>query len=135
MRAVLDLGRVHHCEDIPPGGGAVPRPERGGFLLAVLLLLPQLVHHVELVKRRVRHGHGPIDAAFPLLERLERHGLARKVDLLRRHGQGLGNAATGIMQERTEGADFYGELPRRYEKGGAFLGGEIEPVSFRIMQA
>lgn len=111
----------------------MPRPEAVGFL-PLALLLPDGVHHIQQVKRGVRDRHGPEYAAFPLLERLERHSLAGEVYPLRRQGEGFGNAATRVMQERAEGAHLARELLRGLQKGGAFGGGQIEPLAVAVMQ-
>jgi hypothetical protein len=134
MRPLLDLRRVHHFEHPPPCGGTAPRPE-WRCLLLLILPFPQTMHHRQEVKRGLGHGHSPEDAAFPFLERLERHSLAGKVDPLRRYGQGFGHAAPRVMQHRGKGADFARELPGNSQKGGAFLSGEIEAMAVRIMQA
>lgn len=93
------------------------------------------MHHCQEVKRGLGHGHGSEYAAFPLLERLENHGLGGKVDPLRRYGQGFGNAATRVMQDGGEGADFSRELPGGGQKSGAFGGGQIESVAFGVVKA
>ena len=105
------------------------------FLLLVLSLPPQPMHHCQEIERLVGHRHIPEDTTLAFLERLENHGLTRKINPRRGKGKGLGHAATGVMQYRSKGAHLARELPCRIQKRCALLGGQIEPVAFRIMQA
>lgn len=133
LRAVCDLGGIHHVHDLPPCRRTAPRPERFRFL-PLPLLLADGMHHVQEVKRGVRDRHGPEDAAFPFFQRLERHSLPGKIYPLRRDGQGFGNTAPGIVQERAERAHLTRETLRGHQKRGALSGGEIEPLAVAVMQ-
>src|SRR5436190_16864350 len=93
------------------------------------------MHHGQQVKCRVRHGYDAKHATLPLLERLEHHGFPGEVHAVGREGQGFGHPAPGVMQDDTESAHFTWKVLRGSEKRSAFLGGQIEPVAFAVMEA
>jgi len=102
--------------------------------VAAPLRLPDAMHQVEGVQQLGRHRHGAVNTLAALLQALEHHQAPRQVDLLRRQGQGFGNAAASCVQHAAESADLARGLGGGGHKSAALLLGEVEAAALGVVK-
>jgi len=78
--------------------------------------------------------HGAVNTLAALLQALEHHQAPRQVDLLRRQGQGFGNAAASCVQHAAESADLARGLGGGGHKSAALLLGEVEAAALGVVK-
>jgi hypothetical protein len=96
--------------------------------------LPDAVHQVEVIKKGVRDRDGSIDLFPTLLEGVNDEGLIVEIDAAWSEGQGLRNAAPGIVQDAAQRPDGPVGLGSSLQKGVTLGGGQIQASAFGVVE-